>query len=156
MEFWSVEIFQKLSTCLVTEVKCKLKELLSVYVMFPDLSVFLLYLYGEVLLRFQVYAAAARSGVCHTDGWGKDIGSTLRKEGITCGPSWKEFGKAEEVCQIEIRTDEEQRYIHCCVLPNAVSCLPAKAPSFPWCSPWKYPVESGEAPYYYSEIVWSV
>lgn len=34
---------------------------------------------------------------------------SIRMEGITCGPSWKEFGKGKEVCQIEIVRNEEQR-----------------------------------------------
>lgn len=84
-----------------------------------------------------------------TDEWGKDIVSTLRQEGITRGPSWKESGKAKEVCQIEIGKDEDRRCIHCCVLPSAVPCLPAGASPFSWCYIWKCVVKSGETLYYY-------
>lgn len=101
-----------------------------------------LYLYGEVLLCFKSMLQQQVGSVI-ADVWGKNIVSTLRKERITCGP-WKEFGKAKEACHMEIGQDEEQRYIPCCVLPSAVSCLHTRASSFPWCSPWKYPVETEE------------
>lgn len=150
MEFLSVKIFSKVNTCLGREVKCKLKELLSVYLMFLDYLIFFFTCMEKSCCVFK--STHQQQGVGSvTDVWGKGTVSTLRQEGITCGP-WKEFGKDKEVCQIEIGKDEEQRYI-CCVLPSPVPCPPTRASSFPWCSPWKYLVESGAALYYCSEIV---
>lgn len=54
----------------------------------------------------------------------------VRLEGITCGASQKEFGKAKEVCQIEIVRDEEQRYTHCCVLPMLFPVFPQELHPF--------------------------
>lgn len=131
MEFLSVGVFPKL--VLFWGGKCKPKEFLSVYLMVPDHLFF--YLSGEVLLHFQIYTSPARIRVCHSRCVRKGYFFNIRMEGITCGPSRKEFGKAEEVCQIETVRDKEQRYIHCCVLPSAVSCLPTRASSFLRCSP---------------------